>query len=54
MDDELPVMIYIMQISQFDNQFATLAYVDDFCNTDSSIEAEKRSITTLKVSLEYI
>lgn len=54
MDDELPVMIYIVLYSEFQNKFASIHYVDDFCNTDPTIETEKRTVTTLRVSLEYI
>ncbi|CAK62336.1 unnamed protein product (macronuclear) [Paramecium tetraurelia] len=54
MDDELPVMIYIILYSEFQNKFASIHYVDDFCNTDPTIETEKRTVTTLRVSLEYI
>ena len=54
MDDELPVMIYLMLFSEFQNKFGNIVYVDDFCNTDPTIETEKRTVTTLRVSLEYI
>jgi hypothetical protein len=62
MDDELPIIIYIVLMSEFRNQYAEIQFVDDFSNTDSSIESERRVLTNIrvqsinltKVSLDYI
>ncbi|KAM3142351.1 hypothetical protein pb186bvf_005508 [Paramecium bursaria] len=54
MDDELPVMIYITLKSELQNSYAQIAFVDDFCNTDPTIETEKRILTNIKGSLDYI
>lgn len=49
MDDELPVIIYIVLMSEFRNQYAEIQYVDDFANTDQSIENERRVLTNIRV-----
>lgn len=40
MDDELPIIIYVILMSQFDNQYAEINFVDDFAATDETIENE--------------
>lgn len=54
MDDELPVIIYIALLSDIQLHYANFAYVDDFCNTDPTIETERRLLTTLQGSLSFI
>jgi Vacuolar sorting protein 9 (VPS9) domain len=54
MDDELPIIIYIVLMSEFTNQYAEVQFVDDFSNTDATIESERRVLTNIRVSLDYI
>jgi hypothetical protein len=49
MDDELPVVIYILLNSKIPNLFTEISIIDEFVHLDPSIETEKRLITNLKV-----
>lgn len=51
MDEELPVMIYIMLYSGVKNIEAELALIDDYVNLDPTLESEKRLMTNIRVSL---
>jgi len=54
MDDELPIMIYILLRANLKNGFAEFSFVDDYVQFDHTLESEKRLMTNLKVSLQYI
>lgn len=54
MDDELPIIIYVIVMSDFRNQYAQCLFLDDFARADPNIENEKRVLTNIKVSLDYI
>ncbi|KRX10706.1 hypothetical protein PPERSA_08701 [Pseudocohnilembus persalinus] len=54
MDDELPVVIYIVLMSKISNLLAELNLVDNFISQDSSLESEKRFLINLQVSTQYI
>jgi hypothetical protein len=51
MDDELPIIIYIVLMAEFKNQYAEIQFVDDFANTDPSIENERRVLTNIRVQI---
>jgi len=54
MDDELPIIIYIIVHAQVPDLEAELAFVEDFINLDPTLESEKRLMTNLRVSVQYI
>ena len=54
MDDELPIVIYIILIADVENLFTELSMVEDFVEMDPAIESEKRFLTNLRVAGEYI
>lgn len=49
MDEELPILIYVILCSKLDNIAAELNFVDDCVKLDSSLESEKRLMTNIKV-----
>ncbi|CAD8086176.1 unnamed protein product [Paramecium primaurelia] len=51
MDDELPILIWVALISDVPNLYAKIQFVDDYIQ---EIENEKRILTNLRVSLDYI
>ncbi|CAD8170217.1 unnamed protein product [Paramecium pentaurelia] len=51
MDDELPILIWIALMSDVPNLYAKIFFVDDYIQ---EIENEKRILTNLRVSLDYI
>jgi len=54
MDEELPIMIYILLHAKLDNAAAELNFVDDYVQFDPTLESEKRLMTNLRVSVQYI
>lgn len=54
MDDELPIMIYILLRANLKNGFAEFNFIDDYVQFDPSLESEKRLMTNLKVSDVFI
>ncbi len=50
MDEELPIMIYVVLMSKVENIVSELSYVDDYVNLDPSLESEKRLMTNIKVN----
>ena len=51
MDDELPVVIFIILNSNIKNLFAEISLVEDFINLDPSIESEKKLLTNIRVTI---
>ncbi|CAD8178773.1 unnamed protein product [Paramecium octaurelia] len=51
MDDELPILIWVALMSDIANLYAKIYFVDDYIQ---EIENEKRILTNLRVSLDYI
>ncbi|CAK87073.1 unnamed protein product (macronuclear) [Paramecium tetraurelia] len=51
MDDELPILIWVALMSDITNLYAKIYFVDDYIQ---EIENEKRILTNLRVSLDYI
>ncbi len=54
MDEELPILIYILVQCKLENAAAEFNFVDDYVQFDPNLESEKRLMTNLKVSLQYI
>jgi len=54
MDDELPIVIYIILMADVENLFTELSIVEDFVEMDPAIESEKRFLTNIRVAGEYI
>jgi hypothetical protein len=54
MDDELPIIIYIVMNAKIPELEAELAYVEDFINLDPTLESEKRLMTNIRVSVQFI
>jgi len=54
MDEELPILIYILLQCKLENAAAEFNFVDDYVQFDPNLESEKRLMTNLKVSLQYI
>lgn len=54
MDEELPIMIYILLHAKMENAAAELNFVDDYVQFDPTLESEKRLMTNLRVSIQYI
>jgi len=54
MDEELPIMIYILLHARLENAAAELNFVDDYVQFDPTLESEKRLMTNLRVSIQYI
>ncbi|KAL4467787.1 hypothetical protein ABPG74_013122 [Tetrahymena malaccensis] len=54
MDDELPILIYIILMCNINNLFTELQIVDDFINLDPSIEAEQRFLLNIRMAGKYI
>ena len=50
MDEELPIMIYILLQSKLENAAAEFNFVDDYVQFDPALESEKRLMTNLKVT----
>jgi Vacuolar sorting protein 9 (VPS9) domain len=51
MDDELPLMIYIILNANIDHVGAELHFVEDYVNVDPMLESDKRLMTNLTVNL---
>lgn len=49
MDEELPLLIYILLYCRVEDLVAELSFIDDYVNLDSSLESEKRLMTNIKV-----
>ena len=49
MDEELPILIYVVLHCNVANIAAELSYVDDFVQLDPALESEKRLMTNIKV-----
>ncbi|EAR86736.2 vacuolar sorting protein 9, VPS9 domain protein (macronuclear) [Tetrahymena thermophila SB210] len=54
MDDELPILIYIILMCNINNLFTELQIVEDFINLDPSIEAEQRFLLNIRMAGKYI
>jgi len=54
MDEELPILIYVLLNSKLENTAAEFNFIDDYVQFDPALESEKRLMTNLKVSLQYI
>jgi len=54
MDEELPILIYVVLQCQIDNISAELNFIDDYVQLDPTLESEKRLMTNIKVSVQYI
>ena len=54
MDDELPILIYIVLHSQIPNILAELNFIKDFISLDQQLDDESMLITNISVSIEYI
>ena len=52
MDEELPIMIYILLHANLENASAEFNFVDDYVQFDPALESEKRLMTNLRV-LEF-
>lgn len=52
MDDELPIIIYIIIMSSIKNLISKLQFLSDYIQYDPNIESEKRLITNLLVTNE--
>ncbi len=50
MDEELPIMIYILLHAKMENAAAELNFVDDYVQFDPTLESEKRLMTNLRVT----
>lgn len=44
MDDELPILIYIILMSDIKHVFSEINIISDFINQDPTLESEKRLI----------
>jgi hypothetical protein len=53
MDEELPLLIYIMLNANIDNLAAELHFVEDYVNVDPMLESDKRLMTNFTVNLGY-
>ena len=49
MDEELPLLIYILLNAKLENIFAELNFVQDYVNIDPSLDSEKRMMTNVIV-----
>ena len=49
MDDELPILIYILSQANLKNGAAEFNLIDDYVQLDPSLESERRLMTNLKV-----
>lgn len=49
MDEELPILIYVVLNCKVDNIAAELNFVDDYVQLDPTLESEKRLMTNVKV-----
>ena len=54
MDDELPVLIYIVLMSSICHNIMKLSLVEDFLTHDTSMESEIRVLTNLRAAVDYI
>ncbi len=50
MDEELPILIYVVLHCQIENISAELNFIDDFVQLDPTLESEKRLMTNIKVT----
>ena len=53
MDDELPVLIYVILFTGIPNVFTELQIIEDYVSMDSTYEAELRFITNLRVNFFF-
>lgn len=51
MDDQLPLIIFILVFTETENLISDICFVEDFTDLDSALESEKRLITNIKVNL---
>lgn len=49
MDDELPIMIFVISQSKVEDLIAELNFVDDYVNFYPQLETEKRLLTNMDV-----
>ena len=54
MDDELPIIIYLTVYTSIEDLYARVMLLEDYVRNDPSLESERRIITNIKVSLDYI
>lgn len=54
MDDELPIIVYVTLMAEVENIYAEIQFVEDFITNDEALENEKKIITNIRVSLDYI
>lgn len=51
MDDELPVIIFIIINSNIKNIISEVYMLEDYMNIDQTVESEKRLVINLKVKI---
>lgn len=54
MDEELPIIIYILTQADLKNGSAEFNLIDDYVQLDPSLESERRLMTNLKVMSEFV
>lgn len=54
MDDELPIIVFITLMCGIKDLYAEIQFIEDYIVNDQNIENEKKGLTNLKVSLDYI
>lgn len=54
MDDQLPMIIFILVFTDAPNLISNIAFVEDFIRFDSSLESEKRLMTNIRVKLHFL
>jgi len=54
MDEQLPILIYVVLHCQVENIAAELNFIHDFVNLDPTLESEEMLMANFKMSVEYI
>ncbi len=49
MDDELPIIIFVLIQSDLADAYSQFALIEDFINANSTLEGEQRFVASLKV-----
>lgn len=51
MDDELPILIFIILNTNIRNLYSQIALIEDYITHDSTYESERRTLINFKVAV---
>ena len=54
MDDELPILIYVVTQAKVENLLAEINLIEDFIQLDSQLDDEQKLLTNLSCTVQYV